>query len=52
MADRFEGKRVPWSQMEEYVAIHQKAIVPFVDLQKLNVMKLKDIEGNLPNSFC
>ena len=51
MADQFEGKRVPWSQMEEYLAIHQNKIVPFVDLQKANVMKLKDIEGNLPNAF-
>ena len=27
MADQFEGKRVPWQQFEEYLALHQGKIV-------------------------
>ena len=46
-----DDKRVPWVQMEEYLATHQKAIVSFVDLQKLDVMKVSEIEAKLPSSF-
>jgi hypothetical protein len=46
-----DPKRVPWSQMEEYLDVHKMTIVAFLDLQKLNVMKIPDIEIILPNSF-
>jgi hypothetical protein len=32
MADQFEGKRIPWSQYEEYVALHQGKIVTLQNL--------------------
>ena len=46
-----ENKRVPWSQMEEYLAVHQKTIVGFVGLKESQVLKLPDIEPHLPSSF-
>jgi hypothetical protein len=32
MADQLKGKRVPWSQLEEYVKIHKKSIVNFQEM--------------------
>ena len=49
--DQIKGKRVPWSQMEEYVTIHQKSLVALIDLVKVNVMDIPDVEARLPNSF-
>ena len=49
--ETIKGKRVPWAQMEEYVTIHQKSVVALMDLQKLNVMDIPEIEAKLPNSF-
>jgi hypothetical protein len=37
--------------MEEYVTIHQKSVVALIELQKLNVMEIPEIEAKLPNSF-
>ena len=51
MAEQIKGKKVPWSQMEEYLATHQKTIVTFQELQKSNIMDIPDIEARLPNSF-
>jgi hypothetical protein len=51
MEDQFAGKIVPWSQMEEYLETHKKTIVAFLDLKDRKVMKVPDIEANLPNSF-
>lgn len=36
-AAQFEGKRVPWTQLEEYLALHQGAIVSFIDQLKAKV---------------
>jgi len=51
MEDQFAGKRVPWSQMEEYLETHKKTIVAFLDLKERKLMKVPDIEAILPNSF-
>ena len=51
MVEQIKGKRVPWSQLEEYLAIHKKTIATFIDLQKTEVMEIPDIEARLPNSF-
>ena len=51
MEEQFKGKRVPWSQLEEYLDAHQKVITPMLDLLKAGVMKKADIEKRLPNSF-
>jgi rRNA pseudouridine-1189 N-methylase Emg1 (Nep1/Mra1 family) len=51
MVEKIKGKRVPWSQLEEYLAIHKNTITTFIDLQKSEVMEIPDIEARLPNSF-
>ena len=51
MAEHIKGKRVTWSQMEEYIATHKKKIAPFIDLYKSEVMEIPLIETQLPNSF-
>ena len=51
MQDRFKDKTVPWSQLEEYLGVHQATITSFLDLQRLGVMPKPAIEAMLPNSF-
>ena len=51
MEEHIKGKRVPWSQMEEYNATHKKTITKFIDLWKSQVMEIPVIETQLPNSF-
>jgi hypothetical protein len=51
MAEQIKGKRVPWSQLEEYLETHKKTITTFIDLQKSNIMEIPEIEAKLPNSF-
>jgi hypothetical protein len=35
MEDQLENKKkVPWSQLEDYLKLHQEAIVAFKDLEK------------------
>ena len=48
---QLQGKRVPWSQMEEYLAAHQEAIGSYLDQKKRNVTDVPDIEAKLPKSF-
>jgi hypothetical protein len=52
MVEHIKGKRVPWSQMEEYNETHKKTITKFIDLWKSEVMEIPDIETKLPNSFA
>ena len=51
MGDKFIGKKVPWSHLEEYLAVHQGAIGGYLDLQKHKVMDQSSIEDLLPDSF-
>ena len=51
MAEQFKGKRVPWSQLEEYLTIHNRTIVTFQEQLKQDVMDIPDIETRLPKSF-
>ena len=51
MQDRFKDKTVPWSQLEEYITLHQTTITAFVDLQRVGVMAKPAIEAILPSSF-
>jgi hypothetical protein len=47
MADR----RIPWSHLEKYLAIHQGTIVSFLDQLNLEITTKQAIELNLPASF-
>jgi hypothetical protein len=51
MQAQFKSKRVPWSQLEEYLAAHQVSIVTYLDLLKNDLTDKESIEGNLPRSF-
>ena len=48
---QFVGKKVPWAQLEEYLAVHQGTIQSFLDQLKNKVMNKATIETLLPNSF-
>jgi hypothetical protein len=45
------NKKVPWTQLEKYLSLHQLALATFVDQQKNELMEIPDIEKNLPKSF-
>ena len=51
MADRFAGKRVPWSQLEEYLDTHEGAIGTYLQLLKRKLADVPEIEVRLPRSF-
>ena len=51
MADQFEGKRIPWSQFEEYLALHQVKIVLLQNLLANDMADRPEIERKLPKSF-
>jgi hypothetical protein len=51
MDGQFVGKRVPWSQLEEYLAVHKKTIVAYLGLLETETMDKATIETNLPKSF-
>jgi hypothetical protein len=35
MDAQFVGKKVPWSQLEEYIEVHKKAIGACLDLENI-----------------
>ena len=50
MDAQFVGKKVPWSQLEEYIEVHKKAIGACLDLENIGWSRAT-IESALPNSF-
>ena len=51
LGDQIKGKRVPWSHMEDYLALHQKSLVSMIDLVTMNVIDVTDAETRLPTTF-
>ena len=51
MEPSFAGKRVPWSQLEEYLTVHKKTIVAYLGLLESEAMDKATIETFLPKSF-
>ena len=49
--EQFVGKRVPWAQLEEYLAVHEGGIETYLKLLKINAMDKATIETLLPKSF-
>ena len=43
----FIGKKVPWSDLEVYLKLHQESIEPCILLKKSNSMALSMIESSL-----
>ena len=44
-------KKVPWAQLEKYLALHQLTLVTFVDQQKNDLIDIPEAEVKLPKSF-
>ncbi len=51
MVEQLQAKRVPWSQLEEYLNVHQEAIAAYVGMMKRKVIDIPTIESRLPESF-
>ncbi len=51
MVEEQKAKRVPWSQLEEYLEVHQELIAAYVGLLKRKAMDIQTIEAKLPESF-
>ncbi len=51
MEHQLEGKRVPWSQIEKYIDIHETKIQPFLTLQNKNCMTIPEVEVKTPAPF-
>ena len=51
MVEELKVKRVPWSQLEEYLEVHQEVIGSYVGLLKRKAMDIPTIEAKLPESF-
>ena len=51
MEPQFAGKKVPWSDLEEYLSVHKMTILAYLDLFKSETMDKATIETNLPKSF-
>jgi hypothetical protein len=45
------NKKVPWTQLEKYLTLHQIALGTFVEQQKHDLMDIPAIEARLPKSF-
>ena len=45
------GKSVPWSHLERYLEVHQRAISALLDLHKSKLIDVSEIEAKLPKSF-
>ena len=48
MAEQFEGKRVPWQQFEEYLALHQGKILTLQNMLTNELAERPAIERMLP----
>ena len=51
MADQLKGKRVPWSQLEEYLTLHKRNIVTYQEQLISDMTDIPEIESKLPKSF-
>jgi hypothetical protein len=51
MADQFEGKRIPWLQFEEFLALHQAKIVTLQNMLANEFADKPEIERKLPKTF-
>jgi hypothetical protein len=48
MVEQLKAKRVPWSQMETYLEVHQEAIVTYLGQMKRKLIDIPEIESKLP----
>jgi rRNA pseudouridine-1189 N-methylase Emg1 (Nep1/Mra1 family) len=48
MEPQFEGKSVPWLQMEEFLNLYQNKILPFITLKNSGVITISEVEARVP----
>jgi hypothetical protein len=51
MVEHSKGKRVPYSQMEEYLEAHQGLIGSYVYQVNNKIIEKAEVEAKLPKSF-
>jgi hypothetical protein len=51
MEYKTQEKRVPWSQLQQYLMTHQTEVSSLIELEKLNILSIPEIEARLPKSF-
>jgi rRNA pseudouridine-1189 N-methylase Emg1 (Nep1/Mra1 family) len=51
MEPQFEGKSVPWSQMEEFLNICNNKVLPLVKLKNSGVITIPEVEVKLPRQL-
>ena len=51
MEYKSQEKRVPWSQLQQYLMTHQTEVSSLIELEKLNILSIPEIETRLPKSF-
>jgi rRNA pseudouridine-1189 N-methylase Emg1 (Nep1/Mra1 family) len=51
MVDQLKGKKVPWSQLEEYLEAHQASIGAYVYQVNNKMIEKTKAETKLPKSF-
>ncbi len=51
MEDQFVGKKVPWSNLEDYLRVHKATIVTYLEQLEFGAQTKASIETNLPRSF-
>ena len=51
MVEQLQAKRVPWSQLEEYLQVHQDGIAAHLNRLNRKATDIPTIESRLPESF-
>jgi hypothetical protein len=51
MEEKCQGKSIPWSDMEQYLALHAEAMEPFIAMSKSKLIKTEMMESSLPPQF-
>ena len=51
MEYKTQEKRVPWSQLQQYLMAHQTEVSSLIELEKINILSIPELEARLPKSF-
>jgi rRNA pseudouridine-1189 N-methylase Emg1 (Nep1/Mra1 family) len=51
MEPRFEGKSVPWSQIEEILNVYNNKVLPYVKLKNSGAITIPEVEVKLPRNL-
>lgn len=48
MIEQLKDKKVPWSQIENYLKIHEETIVSYLELLNHQMIEKSEIERKIP----